>query len=157
MFKRKLKVCLNTGINRSIYGLVACLEQRVSGINYGFIIFIYLPIPQSLTKIPHEHVPKLHAYTCDHMWFWKMFENFNFLVPTHNRLLCCDNRFLHRNNRFLHCSNVLISALLYRINCTAWDQPITVKKYFTVYYYYIFLHKIEWFIDFSATNKIDNL
>ena len=57
------------------------------------------------------------------------------------------------------CSNVLISALLFRIlkNCTAWDQPITVKKYFTVYYYYIFLHKIEWFIGFSATNKIDNL
>ena len=37
---------------------------------------------------------------------------------------------------------------------TAWDQPITVKKYFPVYYYYILLYKLEWFTDFSATNKI---
>ena len=31
----------------------------------------------SLTKIPHEHVPKSHVntcdYICDHMWFWNMF------------------------------------------------------------------------------------
>ena len=31
----------------------------------------------TLTKIPHEHVPKSHVntcdYICDHMWFWNMF------------------------------------------------------------------------------------
>ena len=30
-----------------------------------FLFFIYISSDQTLTKIPHEHVPKSHVMTCD--------------------------------------------------------------------------------------------